>query len=100
MNRFFSPLPIWQTAGLTAIRLTIGFFMIYHGWEIFDRKLMTGYLEREIFKNSWCEILVYTGKGAELVAGIFSFFGVFTTLGAVIPAVTCSYISVFVGKGE
>ena len=67
---FFSSSPIWQTTGLTIIRVILGAFLIYHGWEIFNEVKMSEYLLWDNFKNSNGKLLVYAGKVAELLAGI------------------------------
>ena len=74
MNILFSAAPWWRETGLALLRIIVGFFMIYHGWEIFDAELMNGYLDRDMFKNSSSgKLMVYAGKGAELVGGILLF---------------------------
>ncbi len=100
MNKFFSPLPLWQNSGLSFIRLVVGFFMIYHGWEIFSPAKMGSYLEWDLFKSSSGKTLVYIGKAAELVAGIFLFLGLFTRLAALILIGKMASISFFVGHGK
>ena len=101
MKRFFSPGPLWQTAGLTLIRLIVGFFMIYHGYEIFDEKIMNGYLEWDMFKNSpTAKTMVYAGKAAELIGGILLFFGLLTRVACLILVFTMSYIAFFVWHGK
>ena len=100
MNRSSSSMPLWQTAGLTLIRMTLAIFMIYHGWEVFSKSDMDKYLQWDMFKNSSGKILVYMGKGAEFVGGILLFFGLFTRIAAVILIGTMSYITFFVGKGR
>ena len=101
MNRFFSSVPVWQTAGLTLIRLVVGSFMIYHGLELFDKKIMDGYLKWDLFKNSSsAEVMVYAGKAAELIGGVLLFFGLFTRIAALLLIVTMTYIAFFVGHGK
>ena len=101
MKRFFSPGPLWQTAGLTLIRLIVGFFMIYHGYEVFDEKIMNGYFEWDMFKDSsTAKTMVYAGKAAELIGGILLFFGLLTRVACLILVFTMSYIAFFVGHGK
>ena len=52
MNILFSTRPWWRENGLTLLRLIVGFFMIYHGYEVFDVEKMKGYLDWDMFKNS------------------------------------------------
>jgi putative oxidoreductase len=101
MNKFFLPSPLWQTGGLTLIRLAVGYFMIWHGLEIFSAEKMNGYLQWDIFKNSSSEkVMVYIGKAAELAGGILLFIGLFTRIAAIILIGTMAYISFFVGHGK
>ncbi len=75
--------------------------MIYHGYEVFDAKIMNGYLTWDMFKDgSMGKLLVYAGKVAELIAGVLLFIGLFTRLSAIVIAVTMLSISLFVGKGR
>jgi putative oxidoreductase len=100
MNKFLSPSPLWQTTGLTLIRLTVAFFMIYHGAEIFSAEKMNEYLKWDLFKNDSGKTMVYIGKGAELVGGLFLFIGLFTRIAALVLAGTMGYIAFFVGHGK
>lgn len=101
MNKFFSLAPLWPTAGLTFIRLAVGFFMIYHGWEIFNEEKMNEYLRWDVFKNSQGrKMLVYAGKAAELISGVLLFVGLFTRVASILLAGTMLYVSLFVGHGK
>ena len=101
MNNFFSPAPLWQNNGLALIRLIVGFFMMYHGYEIFNEKIMNGYFEWDMFKNSpTAKTMVYAGKAAELLGGILLFLGLFTRVACIILIIVMSYISFFVGHGK
>lgn len=97
MKKFFSTQPIWFDGGLFVVRLILGIFMIYHGWEIFSEAKMNEYKPWPQFKeNLW---LIYLGKGAELVGGILMVLGWLTRLAALIIAFTMAYIAFFVGNG-
>ena len=101
MKKFFSASPLFQSQGLTIIRLITGFFLIYHGWEIFDATIMNEYLKRDVFKNtSSPSFIVYMGKAAELVAGFLLFVGWLTRLATIVIIITFLYISLFVGQGK
>lgn len=100
MKKFFSPSPFWENEGLTLIRIITGFFMAYHGWEVFDPEKMKGYLEWDQFKAPASSFLVHLGKASELVAGVFLALGLFTRLACLVMAATMLYISLFVGGGK
>src|SRR6185503_7223385 len=101
MKRFFSPAPLWQTTGLTLVRLIVGFFMMYHGFEIFNEKIMSGYFQWEMFKNSSsAKTMVYIGKATELIGGVLLFLGLFTRVACLLLIITMSYITFFVGHGK
>ena len=101
MKRFFSSAPLWQTTGLTLVRLIVGFFMMYHGFEIFNEKIMNGYLQWDMFKNSSsAKTMVYIGKATELLGGILLFLGLFTRVACLLLIITMSYITFFVGHGK
>ena len=75
--------------------------MMYHGYEIFDEKIMNGYFERDMFKNSsTAQTMVYAGKAVELIGGFLLFFGLLTRVACLILIVTMSYITFFVGHGK
>ena len=100
MNKFLSSTPIWQTAGLTLIRIVVGSFMIYHGWEIFSEAKINEYLKWDIFKTSSGKTLVYLGKAAELIGGILLVLGLFTRLAALVLIGPMIYITFFLGHGK
>ena len=100
MNKFLSSSPIWQTTGLTLIRIAVGLFMIYHGWELFSEAKINEYLKWDIFKTSSGKTLVYLGKGAELVGGILLVLGFLTRLAAIILIGPMIYITFFLGHGK
>jgi uncharacterized membrane protein YphA (DoxX/SURF4 family) len=101
MNNFFSSSALWQSNGLALIRIVIGTFLVYHGWEIFSVEKMNGYLKWDVFKDSSVgRILVYVGKGSELVAGILLFLGLLTRIACLILICTMVYIAFFLGNGK
>lgn len=87
--------------GTAIIRIITGLLMVYHGFEIFDTKLMHDYAQWDMFKElPMGLVLVYLGKGAELLAGLLLALGLFTRLAAIIIAVTMLGITFFVGHGK
>jgi uncharacterized membrane protein YphA (DoxX/SURF4 family) len=90
-----------NSIGTAIIRIITGLFMAYHGFEIFDAKLMNDYAQWDMFKELPMGLaLVYLGKGAEFVAGILLTLGLFTKLASIIIAVTMLSITFFVGHGK
>ena len=101
MNKLFSPAPIMQAQGLAIVRIITGLFMFYHGWEVFDSATMQGYAGWDQFKGmSSPALMVYLGKGAELVAGLLLTAGCLTRLAALVLILTMLYISFFIGHGK
>lgn len=101
MKKFFSVSPLWLQPGLALIRIILGLFMVYHGWEVFDAEKIKVYLGWDAFKGfSLASVMVYMGKIAELIGGIFFCLGIFTRLAAVMIAGTMLYITFFVGLGR
>lgn len=101
MKRFFSSKPMWQQGGITAVRIIVGLLMAYHGIEVFNSEVMKGYSTWDSFKGySSPSILVYIGKSAELVAGIFLTIGLFTRVASLVLIGTMFYIIFFIGHGK
>jgi putative oxidoreductase len=97
MKKFFSTQPIWYDGGLFVVRLILGIFMTYHGWEIFDKVKMNEYAGWDTFKNQ--AFMTYLGKGAELVAGVMLIVGWWTRLAALIVIFTMAYIAFVINNG-
>lgn len=101
MKKLFSPSPLWPDSGLAFIRIIVGSFMIYHGWEVFNAEKMKPYFDWDAFKGFSSPVfIVYFGKTAELVAGIFLTIGLFTRLASLVLIFTMLYVSFFVGHGK
>ena len=101
MNRFFSPVPLWQQQGLALIRIIVGLFLIYHGKEVFDAVKMKEYTTWNTFKEYPSPaFMVYLGKAAEFVGGILLTVGLFTRIASIIIAGTMLFIVFFVGNGK
>jgi putative oxidoreductase len=98
MNNLLSSKPLWQNTGIALVRILIGFFIAYHGWEVFDATKMKTYTEWDTFKGS--SFMPYLGKGAEFVAGVLLMFGLLTRAASLIIIGTFLYIVFFVGKGK
>lgn len=101
MKKFFSSSALWQPQGITVIRLITAFFLVYHGWEVFDTVKMKEYISWDVFKNTSSPLLMtYLGKGSELAAGVLLFLGLLTRIASLIITLTFVYISFFVGNGK
>lgn len=97
---FFSADPIWASEILGLMRIIVGIFMIYHGWEVFDKSKIAEYAAWDAFKKfSFPTAMVYFGKGAELLSGLLLAIGFLTRVACLILAGTMLYISFFVGNG-
>lgn len=101
MNKFFSSSPVWQNTGLALVRVILGLFLVYHGWEVFNAGKMNEYLAWDIFKTSASSaFMIYTGKVAELVGGVLLSVGLLTRVSAIMIIGTMGYIAFFVGSGK
>lgn len=101
MKKFLSPYPIALDAGLALVRIVTGYFMIYHGWEVFDKTIMDNYLTWDSFKRfSSPAFMAYLGKGSELVAGLLLLPGLLTRFASVVIIGTMTYVALFVGGGK
>ncbi|MBX2922002.1 MAG: DoxX family protein [Chitinophagaceae bacterium] len=101
MKRIFSPDSWMIQEGLTFIRIITGLLMAYHGWEVFDHAKMEEYAKWESF-NSYASpsIMVYIGKGAELIAGVLMTLGLLTRVAALVLVITMLYICFKIGNGR
>lgn len=101
MNKLLSASPLWQSNGLVLLRIITGLLMAYHGLEIFDSKIMSGYLERDVIKSLPApKFMVYLGKALELATGICLALGLFTRLSALFMFVDMMFICFKVGHGK
>ncbi len=100
LSKSFMGRPFYPKTGLALVRIAVGLLLIYHGWEIFDRELMNTYISWETFQGPAARLLVYSGKAAELLAGILFLLGLLTRLAAVVAIGTFLYITFFVGQGR
>lgn len=101
IRRLLSHSPIEQERGISVIRIIVGLFMVYHGWEVFDSETMKGYTAQDAFKDYSSPLpLIYIGKSAELISGVLLTFGFLTRLGCIVLMFIMLYISLFVGHGR
>jgi putative oxidoreductase len=101
IRKLLSPSPLWYSGGLVSIRVVVGLLMAYHGIEVFHRPTMEVYLGWDIIKSLPApELMVYIGKGLELVAGVCLMLGLFTRIAALLIAGDMLFICFFVGHGR
>ncbi len=101
MNKIISFSRFMQQSGIGFVRIITGFFIAYHGWEVFDNFKMNEYAAWDIFKNNTvAKSIVYSGKIAELVSGIFLLVGLCTRLVSLVIIATFLYISFIIGHGK
>ncbi|HMO62484.1 MAG TPA: DoxX family protein [Ferruginibacter sp.] len=98
MKKLFSAAPIAPEAIIALLRLVIAVFLIIHGKEVFDAAKMEEYTKWDSFKTS--AVMPYLGKGAEFVAGVLLFVGLFTRLASIITIGTFAYITFLIGNGR
>jgi putative oxidoreductase len=100
-NLFYTPPISTRETGLAMVRIFLGVFMIYHGWEVFDKTKMNEYtkwmIDMHLFAPSF---FAYLGKTIELVAGIFILIGLFTRVVVIPLALTMAFICFAIGKGR
>jgi putative oxidoreductase len=99
-NLFLSAAPLWP-GGLGVLRILTGVLVAYHGLEVFDAAKMREYATWDVFKSLPSPLLlVYIGKGLELVTGFFLALGFLTRIAALLMAVTMLVICFRVGQGR
>ena len=102
MPKLFSVQPLLPYPVITAIlRMLMGIFMIYHGWEVFSTEPMdryTGWLTDMHFLAP--RYMAFLGKGIELVGGILLLFGLFTRLITVALMLDMLFIVFVLGKAK
>jgi putative oxidoreductase len=101
MNNFFSSKGILQSNGIACIRIIVGLFLIYHGWEIFQAGKMKEYAGWELFRHSSSPSLMpYLGKASELIGGLLITAGLLTRIACLMIIGTMLYISFIIGSGK
>ena len=101
LSSIFSSEGVSPQKGLAVIRIITGLLMAYHGWEVFNRQLMEGYLTWDVIKSLPApEFMLYVGKGLELVTGILLTIGLCTRIASLFMMVDMLFICFFVGHGK
>ena len=100
-NFLFSARPVATQQIIGILRIIIGLFMVFHGWELFDANLIKSYTEWDVFKGSSNALtMVYLGKGAELLSGILLTIGLFTRISCLILIAPMLYITFVISNGK
>ncbi len=101
MKKLFSAEPLAQENIIALLRIVIGGFLIYHGFEVFDEKTMNDTIKWNYEKSPDSgRVLAYTGKTLELLAGVLLTLGLFTRLACLIVIGTFVYISFILSNGQ
>ncbi|MEP6735650.1 MAG: DoxX family protein, partial [Chryseolinea sp.] len=101
IRALLSPQPLFYENGMMTLRILAGAMMAYHGVEVFDTPTMDNYATWDMIKNlPGARLMVYLGKGIELVTGICFVIGLFTRIAAVLMCIDMLYICFFVGHGR
>ncbi len=101
LKRFLSYEPLWPETGLACIRILTGCFMIYHGFDVFDKQIMAENAKwLTDMKFPMPELLAYLGKGSEWIGGILFSIGLFTRLASILVAITMLVIAFGMGHGK
>ncbi|QHT71858.1 DoxX family protein [Rhodocytophaga rosea] len=101
MKKLLSWHGLGQEGGLLVIRLMVGAFMLYHGWEVFDGEKMNGYAKWLTDMQFPSPVLMgYLGKGTEWLSGLLITLGLLTRFACLIMAVTMSIITFGIGEGR
>ena len=91
----------WQMQGLAALRIIVGLLMAYHGLEVFDAAKIEEYAKWESIKSLPSPLLmVYIGKGLELVTGALVAVGLFTRAAALVMAVNMFVVCFKIATGK
>ena len=91
----------WRQTGLALLRILTGLLMAYHGWEVFDKAKMADYAKWDVIQTLPAPLLlVYVGKGIELVTGLCLTLGIFTRIAALLMAGNMLFICFAVGNGK
>ncbi|ADB37034.1 DoxX family protein [Spirosoma linguale] len=101
MKRLFTTEAILLDTGLALVRIIVGLFLLYHGWEVFDAAKMKEYASWDVFRQASSPIfMVYLGKGSEFLTGILLTMGLLTRIGCLIVIGTMVYIAFCIGNGK
>ena len=102
MNTLLSarPLPSFHTV-YALLRMVTGFFMLLHGWEVFDARQMADYVKwLSDLQFPAPSVMAWLGKSTELIAGAGLMLG-FATRFMAIPLMIAMLVVAFgMGQGK
>lgn len=100
-KQLYTTSPTLRDTGLGIVRIVLAIFMIYHGWEVFDKTKMNEYtkwmIDMKLFAPAF---MTYLGKTIELIAGICLLIGWLTRIVVIPLAFTMLFISFVLGQGR
>lgn len=100
-NQLFGVSQSRRETGLGIVRIFFGVFMIYHGWEVFDRTKMNEYTKWMVDLKLYAPaFMAYLGKSIELAAGVFLTIGLFTRIAVIPLGFTMLFICFVLGEGR
>lgn len=102
MNTWLSARPLKNFDTVYALlRIVTGFFVLYHGWEVFDPALMADnakwLTDLQFPAPSW---MAYLGKGAEFAGGVCLMAGLATRFAAIPVILVMLAIAFGMGHGK
>lgn len=90
-----------KNTGMGLMRIITGLLLAYHGLEVFKPDIMNNYLVWDSIKAlPFSKVMLYLGKGIELVAGILLALGLFTRISALFGAIVMLFICFYIGNGK
>lgn len=102
MKKILTPLPLLgEKTVIGILRIIVGIFMIYHGFEIFDKDAIavyTGWFVEKKFPAP--QFWGYLGKGTEFFCGIFLMIGLFTRIVCIPLMFAMLFIVIILGHSK
>ncbi len=91
---------VWYD-GIAIVRIAVGVILMLHGLQLFETEEMNAFAQRlTSLEIPIPLVLVYIGKGIELVGGVFLIIGLFTSLFSTLLFLTFMFITFVMGEGK
>jgi putative oxidoreductase len=101
MNRILSYEAYQAPIVLASLRVLVGICMVYHGWEIVDKKIMDEYGRWMVDLDfPFPSVAAYFGKASELLSGALLMVGLFTRFSSLLLIITMSVVTFGIGNGR